>query len=55
MNKRVLAQCLNFHAEIQLLHTAHKAASIAGPVLSLSISKGCRVSMCPVLQLSDKG
>lgn len=55
MNKRVLAQYLNFHAEIQSLRTAHKAASVAGPVLSLlSISKGCRVSKYPVFQLSDE-
>lgn len=56
MNKGILAQYLNFHAEIQSLHTVHKAASIAGPVLSfLSISKGCRVSKSPVFQLSEKG
>ena len=37
MNKRILAQYLNFHAETQLLHTAHKAASICRPYLVILI------------------
>ena len=37
MNKRILAQYLNFQAETQLLLTAYKAASICRPYLVILI------------------
>lgn len=41
MNERISAQYLNFHAETQLLHTAHKAGSICRPYLViLTMSEG---------------